>query len=135
MKTLMNVIFFLARMEAPAATLWEAFSVTALQSGQAETAKQMSMSALLIHVQMETVLTYKEIMYASVMKAGLTPSVMLTSMNVIYCHPVVEIVGPATTQRVASTAPVNLGFQAPPVARIPEIHAPVVHVEKELVPV
>ena len=69
------------------------------------------------------------------MKAGLTPSVMLMSMNVIYHHPAVKMAGPAPTQRAASTAPVHLGFQALLVVRTSETHVPVDPVEMELVSV
>ena len=82
---------------------------------------------------MDAVRILQAILYAFVMKAGLTPSVMLMSMNVVYHHPTVKMAGRAATQRAASTAPVHLGFQALLVVRTSETHVPVVRVEMELV--
>ena len=50
------------------------------------------------------------------------------SMDVIYHHPAVKMVGPAPTHRAASTAPVHLGFQVQLVVRTSEIHALKCHV-------
>ena len=74
------------------------------------------------------------ILYASVIKVGLTPSVMPMLMNVISCHLVVKIMGPASTQRVASTALVHLGFQGPLVVRTAEIHAQECHARMGIAP-
>lgn len=89
----------------------------------------------MIHVSTVTALTNQAIMSVFATKGGLTLSAMLMSMNVIYHHPPVKMVVSATTQRVASTAPVHQGFQVLLVARTTEIHVPVVHVEMELVSV
>ena len=61
---------------------------------------------------MDAVRILQAILYAFVMKAGLTPSVMLMSMNVIYHHHAVIIMGPAETQRADLTASAHPTFLA-----------------------